>query len=77
MGIIDAVKGLLSGEGLSGILESAGVEEHLDGLLGEGSAIAGAVGVDLGQATESLSLDGVVESLPGEGLPESPDSLGG
>ncbi len=69
MGIIDAIKGLLSGEGLSGVLESTGLGEHVDGLLGEGTAIADAVGVDLGQATESLGLDGVAESLPGDGIP--------
>ncbi len=77
MGIIDAIKGLLSGDGVSSILESTGVGEHLDGLLGEGSAIADTVGVDLGQATESVGLDGVVESLPGEGIPGSTDPLGG
>ena len=77
MGIIDAIKGLLSGEGLSGILESTGVGEHIDGLLGQGSEIADTVGIDLGQATESLGLDGVVESLPGEGIPGSTDRLGG
>lgn len=77
MGIVDAIKGLLSGEGLSGILESTGVGEHIDGLLGQGSEIADTVGIDLGQATESLGLDGVVESLPGEGIPGSTDRLGG
>ena len=69
MGIIDAIKGLLSGEGMSGVLDSTGLGEHVDGLLGEGSAIADAVGVDLGQATESLGLGGVAESLPGDGIP--------
>ena len=77
MGIVDAIKGLLSGEGLSSILESTRVGEHVDGLLGDGSEIADAAGVDLGQATESLGLDGVVESLPGEGIPGSTDHFGG
>lgn len=76
MGLIDAIKGLLSGEGLSGVLESSGVGEHIDGLLGEGSGIAESAGIDLGQATESLGLDGAVESLPGEGLPGSADPVG-
>jgi len=77
MGILDTIKGLFSGEGLGGILESTGVGDHLDGLLGEGSAIADSVGVDVGQATESLGLDGAVESLPGEGLPGPVERLGG
>lgn len=77
MGIIDAIKGLLSGEGLSSILESTGVGEHLDGLLGDGSEVADTVGLDLGQVTESLGLDGAVESLPGEGIPGSTDRIGG
>ena len=65
MGIFDAIKGLLGGDGLQGVLESTGLSEHVDGFLGEGSAIAENFGVDLGQATEALGVDGVAESLPG------------
>jgi hypothetical protein len=65
MGLLDTIKGLFSGEGLSGVLESTGLGEHVEGFLGEGSAIAENFGVDLGQATESLGLDGITESLPG------------
>ena len=53
-GLFDAVKGLFNGDGLSGVLESTGLSEHVEGLLGEGSAIAENVGIDLGQVTESL-----------------------
>lgn len=77
MSILDAIKGVFSGEGLSGILESAGLGEHVDGLLGEGSAIAESAGVDLGQVTETLGVDGVAEALPGDGLPGPTEKLGG
>jgi hypothetical protein len=69
MGLFDAIKGLLSGDGLTGVLESTGLGEHVEGLLGEGSALAENFGVDLGQATEALGLDGVTDVLP-EVLPE-------
>jgi hypothetical protein len=64
MGLLDAIKGLFSGDALSGVLESTGLGEHVDGLLGEGSAIAENFGVDLGQASEALGIDGVAEMLP-------------
>ncbi len=75
MGVLDAIKGLFSGEGVSGILESTGLGEHAEGLFGEGSAIADAAGVDLGQVTESFGLDGVVEALPGDLTPPTPEGL--
>jgi hypothetical protein len=56
---------VFSGDGVQGILESTGLSEHVEGLLGEGSALAENFGLDLGQATESLGLDGIAESLPG------------
>lgn len=65
MGIFDAIKGLLGGDGLQGVLESTGLSEHVEGFLGEGSALAENFGVDLGQATEALGVDGVVDALPG------------
>jgi hypothetical protein len=65
MGLFDAIKGVFSGDGVQGILESTGLSEHVEGLLGEGSALAENFGLDLGQATESLGLDGIAESLPG------------
>ena len=75
MGLFDAVKGLFSGDGLGGVLESTGLGEHVEGLLGEGSALAENVGVDLGQVTESIG--GLTESLPG-GLGDVADNaLGG
>jgi hypothetical protein len=73
MGLLDAVKGLLSGDGLSGVLESTGLSEHVEGLIGEGSALAENFGLDIGQATEALGLDDVTEMLP-DGL--APDGLG-
>ncbi|MGB9347376.1 MAG: hypothetical protein WCA90_15195 [Ilumatobacteraceae bacterium] len=77
MGLFDAVKGLISGDGLSGVLESTGLGEHVEGLLGEGSAITENVGIDLGQVTESIGIDGLTESLPG-GLGDAADNaLGG
>lgn len=64
------------------MLESTGVAESLDGIVGEGSALAETVGLDLGQASETLGVDGVTEALPGglgdvvagigEGGPEAP-----
>lgn len=87
MGLFDAIKGLfsgegLSGDGLSGLLESTGLGEHVEGLLGEGTAMAENLGLDLGQATEALGLDGITEALPGglgdavhgltDGITESP-----
>ena len=65
MGIIDAIKGLLGGEGLQGALESTGLAEHAEGLLGQGSALAEDFGIDLGQATEALGVDSVADALPG------------
>jgi hypothetical protein len=77
MGLFDAIKGLLGGDGLQGVLESTGLSEHVEGLLGEGSALAENFGVDLGQVTESLGVDGIAESLPG-GLGDiATESLGG
>jgi hypothetical protein len=64
MGLFDAIKGLLGGEALGGVLESTGLGEHVEGLLGEGSALAENFGLDLGQATEALGVDGVTEMLP-------------
>lgn len=82
MGLLDTIKGLLSGDGIQGVLESTGLGEKVEGFLGEGSAIAENFGLDLGQATESLGLDGITESLPGglgdvvggltDGVPEKP-----
>lgn len=74
MGLFDTIKGLFSGDGIQGVLESTGLGEHVEGFLGEGSALAENSGVDLGQATESLGLDGVTESLPG-GLGDVVDGL--
>ena len=64
IGLFDTIKGLLGGDGLQGVLESTGLGEHVEGLLGEGSALADNFGVDLGQVTESLSVDGIADSLP-------------
>ena len=74
MGLFYAIKGLISGDGLSGVLESTGPGEHVEGLLGEGSALAENLGFDLGQASEALGLDGLTESLPG-GLGEAVSGL--
>jgi hypothetical protein len=77
MGLFDAIKGLLSGDGLQGVLESTGLGEHVDGLLGDAGALTESLGVDLGQVTESLGIDGLAESLPG-GLGDiAGDTLGG
>ncbi len=77
MGLFDAIRGLLAGDGLQGVVESTGLGEHVDGLLGDGSALADSVGIDLGQATESLGLDGIAESLPGSLRDVAGDALGG
>ncbi len=65
MGLFDAIKGLFGGDALQGILESTGLGDHVEGFLGEGSALAEDFGVDLTQVTESLGVDGVAEALPG------------
>ncbi len=77
MGLFDAVKGLFGGDGLQGILESTGLSDHVEGFLGEGSALAESVGVDLGQVTESLGVDGVTEALPGGLGDVAGNALGG
>jgi hypothetical protein len=73
MGLFDAIKGVFSGDGVQGILESTGLGEHVEGLLGQGSALAENVGVDPGQVAESLpgGLGEVVGGLT-DGLPETP-----
>ena len=77
MGLFEAIKGLFGGDGIQGILESTGLGDHVDGLLGEGSALAENFGVILGQVTESLGVDGVADALPG-GLGDVADNtLGG
>ena len=77
MGLFDAIKGLLGGDGLQGVLESTGLSEHVEGLLGEGSALAENFGVDLGQMTESLGVDGVADALPGDLGSVAGETLGG
>jgi uncharacterized protein YidB (DUF937 family) len=77
MGLFDTIKGLFGGEGLQGILESTGLGDQVEGFLGEGSALAENFGVDLGQVTESLGVDGLADGLPG-GLGDVADNaLGG
>ena len=76
MGMFDAVKGLFAGDGLQGILESTGLGDHVEGFLGEGSALAENFGVDLGQVTESLGVDGIADALPG-GLVDVADNAPG
>jgi uncharacterized protein YidB (DUF937 family) len=77
MGLFDTIKGLFGGEGLQGILESTGLGDQVEGFLGEGSALAENFGVDLGQVTESLGVDGLADALPG-GLGDVADNaLGG
>jgi hypothetical protein len=77
MCLFEAIKGMFGGDGLHGVLESTGLSEHVEGFLGEGSALAENFGVDLGQVTESLGVDGIAESLPGGLGDVAADSLGG
>ncbi len=81
MGMIDMLRGFLGGETIQNALESTGLGEHVEGILGDGAGVAESLGVDLGQATESIT--GLGESLPGGvgetiqnvvdgGLPENP-----
>ncbi len=67
MGLLDMVKGLLGGETAQGLLDATGLGEHVEGLIGEGGAIAESAGVDVGQVTESLGVDvgQVTDTLPG------------
>ncbi len=57
----------LGGETAQSLLESTGLSEHVEGLIGEGGAVAESAGIDVGQVTESLGVDvgAVTESLPG------------
>ena len=77
MGLFDAIKGLFGGDGIQGIVESTGLGDHVEGFLGEGSALAENFGVDLGQVTESLGVDGVADALPGGLGDVAGDALGG
>jgi hypothetical protein len=63
MGLFDAIKGLLGGDGIQGVLESTGLGDQVEGLLGDGSALVENFGVDIGQVTESLGVG--AQSLPG------------
>ena len=69
MGILDIVKGLLGGETLQNALEPTGLNEHVEGLLGQGTAVAESLGVDVDQVTETIG-GGVGEMLP-SGLDDS------
>jgi uncharacterized protein YidB (DUF937 family) len=77
MGLFDTIRGLFGGDGLQGILESTGLGDHVEGFLGEGSALAESFGVDLGQVTESLGVDGVADALPGGLGAVADNALGG
>lgn len=77
MGLFDAIKGLFGGDGLQGILESTGMGEHVEGLVGESTALAESFGVDLGQVTESLGVDGIADGLPGGLGDVATNALGG
>jgi Ethanolamine utilization protein EutJ (predicted chaperonin) len=61
------VKGLFGGDIVQNALESTGLNEHVEGFLGEGTAVAESLGVDADQAVETLG--GVGEVLP-DGLGE-------
>jgi len=62
MGLLDMVKGLFSGDIVQNALESTGLSEHVEGLVGEGTAVAESLGVDPDQALETMG--GVGEALP-------------
>lgn len=64
MGLMDMVKGLIGGEAVQNVLESTGLNEHVEGFLGEGTAVAESLGVDVDQAAEAIG--GVGEILPDE-----------
>ena len=59
MGLMDRVKELLGGEGLSGVVESTGLGEHVESLVGEGG-VAETLGIDASGLTEGLG-----DRLPG------------
>lgn len=63
MGLLDMVKGLFGSDIVQNALESTGLNEHVEGILGEGTAVAESVGVGADQAVETLG--GVGEMLPG------------
>ena len=77
MGLFDGIRGLLAGDGVQGVLESTGLNEHVEGLVGEASALAENFGIDLGQATDSLGVDGFAERLPGGLGDVAGNALGG
>lgn len=62
MGLLDMVKGLFGSDIVQNALESTGLNEHVEGFLGEGTAVAESLGVDADQAVETLG--GVSEVLP-------------
>jgi hypothetical protein len=62
VGLLDMVKGLFGSDIVQNTLESTGLNEHVEGFLGEGTAVAESLGVDADQAVETLG--GVSEVLP-------------
>lgn len=80
MGFVDMVKGLLGGDVAQSALEATGLNEHVEGFLGEGTAVAESLGGEVDQAADTIGSVG--DSLPGgageavqgvaEGLPDTP-----
>jgi len=62
VGILEMVKGLFGGEIVQNALESTGLNEHLEGFVGEGTAAAESLGVEAHQAVETIGSVG--EMLP-------------
>jgi hypothetical protein len=73
MGLFDAIKGLLGGDGVQGVLESTGLGDTVGGLLEQGTGLVENLGVDVGGLTESLGVDvgGLTESLGVDAVAES------
>lgn len=73
MGFLEMIKGVLGGDGVQSALESTGLADHLETVMGEGSAALDSLGADVGGAADAL---GGIEILPADLGTEIPDLSG-
>lgn len=73
MGFLDMIKGVIGGNGIQSALESTGLADHVEAVMGEGSAALDALGADVGGVADAL---GGIEVLPADLGPEMPDLSG-
>lgn len=69
MGLMDTVKGWLSGDTIQSALETTGLGDQVNGLLGDGAASLGAAGEGLTQAADGVASGEVLPAEIGEVIP--------